>query len=144
MKICFRIACLSPLLLMGLSCGSGDKPDVYAISIPNLHVDSSSSIVALELNINAGSVLAVQNIPIGWILNINDDVSWRTKIKGNTTLGAASLAADELKRLTFIVRRNETEHFQFDISGTATISKPFQKRQDIPLTLKDFSLAASE
>ena len=93
MKICFRIACLSPLLLMGLSCGSGDKPDVYAISIPNLHVDSSSSIVALELNINAGSVLAVQNIPI---------------------------------------------------SGTATISKPFQKRQDIPLTLKDFSLAASE
>ncbi len=126
---------------MGLSCGSSDKPDVYAISIPNLQIDSNSSIVGLELNINAGSVLAVQSIPIGWTLNINNDASWRTKIKGNTTLGAASLASDELKRLTLIVRRNETEHFQFDVSGTATVSKAFQKRQDIPLTRKDFSFA---
>jgi hypothetical protein len=138
MKKSLRLACLLPLLLTGLSCG--DIPDVYSISIPNLKIEADSSIVSMDLHINAGTVQAIQNIPIGWNITVDDDASWRCKIKGNSTVGAASLQPDELKRLAFIVRRNESGNFKFDISGTLSTSRSFENAKQIEVKMQDFLL----
>ncbi len=131
-----------PLLLASLSCG--DKPDVYSISIPNLKADPDSSITALDIQVNAGTVQAIQNIPIGWNLTVEDDASWRSRIRGNSTIGAASLAPDELQRVAFIVRRNETDNFKFDVTGTFTISKSFEATKTIQATMRDFTLTGTQ
>ncbi len=135
-------ACLLPLLLAGLSCG--DKPDVYAISIPKLKADPQGSITGLEIRINAGTVQGVQNIPIGWNMSIEDDANWISKVRGNSTIGAASLSPDELKRIVFLVRRNERENFNFDVSGTFTVSKNSERPQKIQATMQDFSLTGTQ
>jgi hypothetical protein len=142
MKYSFRLTCLLPLLLMGLSCG--DPPDVYSITIPNAKVEADWTIVGLDFNINAGSVQAVQNIPLGWTFTVVDGATWKTKIRGVCTTQSASLSPDELKKIVFQVRRNEGENFKFDLSGTFTTTRAFDNGKLIPLTMKDFSLTGSQ
>ncbi len=132
------MACLLPLLLTGLSCG--DNPDVYSISIANLKADKDAAIGKLEVRINAGTIQSVQNIPIGWIITIDDDVSWRSVIRGNSQGASATLSPDELQRIALIVRRNETANFKFDVSGTFTEVKTFGNPTKIEATMNDFLL----
>jgi hypothetical protein len=142
MKYSFRLTCLLPLLLMGLSCG--DPPDVYSITIPNAKVEPDWTIVGLDFSINAGSVQAVQNIPLGWTFTVADGATWQTKIKGVCTTQSGSLSADELKKIVFIVRRNEGDNFKFDISGNFTTTRAFDNGKLVPLTIKDFSLGTAQ
>jgi hypothetical protein len=128
-------------LLTSLSCG--DKPDVYSISVVNLKASSDESIISFEVHVRAGSVEAVSHVPLGWEVAIDNDVNWRSTIRARTTLGAASLAPDELKRLVFTVRRNEYGGTTFDVSGILSISKTFENRK-LAVKMEDFSLAASQ
>jgi hypothetical protein len=137
-----RLTCLLPLLLMGLSCG--DTPDVYSITVPNLKLEPDWTIVGFDVHINAGSVQALQNIPLGWAFTVVDNATWQTKIKGVCTVQAASLSAAELSKIVLIVRKNEGENFKFDISGTLTTNRAFENARLIPVTAKDFQLAASQ
>lgn len=127
-------------VLVSLSCG--DKPDVYDISIPNLKISPDESINALEIRINAGSVQAISHIPIGWQFSVDDDADWMSLIKGRSTSGAATLAPDELKRIAFNVRRNESSDFKFEVSGVVSLSKAFDRR-NVTLKPGDFALAPS-
>ncbi len=141
MKIRYRLFSLLPLLLISWSCG--DKPDVYSISIPNVKVDADSSITSFQMDLNAGTVQSVEGIPIGWNVDISDDVSWRSRVSATSTAGAATLSAEELKRLAFIVRRNETDTFKFAVSGSVTTSKSFENPKKTDLAQKDFALSAA-
>jgi hypothetical protein len=77
-------------------------------------------------------------------MSIEDDANWISKVRGNSTIGAASLSPDELKRIVFLVRRNERENFNFDVSGTFTVSKNSERPQKIQATMQDFSLTGTQ
>lgn len=133
---------LALVLLTSLSCG--DKPDVYDVSIPNLKISPDQSVTSFQINVNAGSIVGTSNIPVGWNVLIEDDVSWRSRVKANATAGAASLSAEELKRLIFVVRRNEGAAFKFDVSGSSIVSKNFEDPKKMPLAMADFSLVGTQ
>lgn len=133
-------ACLAFAFLATVSCG--DKPDVYNITIPALKASVDESVVFLDITVNAGTIQGVNNIPVGWQIRVENDANWISRIRANSSVGAANLGADELKRIVFNVRRNESENFKFDITGTASLSKTFDKRK-LALTIADFSLGAS-
>jgi len=142
MKQGILVTSLLPLLLMGWSCG--DQPDVYSITMPHLKADPDWTIIGMDLKINAGSVQGVQNIPLGWTFTITDGSEWQSNIKGVCTAQAASLSPDEVKKIVFLVRRNEGENFKFDIGGTYTTTKGFDNGKLNPVTVQDFSLSGSQ
>lgn len=139
-----RVILLSVCVWVGLlgTASCGDKPDVYDISIPNLKASPDETIVSLEISVRAGSVQSISNIPIGWQVTLDNDANWVSRIKARSTLGAASLAPDEVHRLVINVRRNEFANFKFDISGSASLAKTFDNRK-LALTMEDFALKAS-
>jgi hypothetical protein len=132
------LACLALALLATVSCG--EKPDVYNITIPSLKATADESIIFVEVVVNAGTIQSVSNIPIGWQVRIDNDANWISKIRANAMVGAATLSPDELKRIVFNVRRNETDTFKFNVTGTASLSKTFDKRK-LDMTMGDFTLA---
>jgi hypothetical protein len=139
MKHWIRVTSLLPLLLTGWSCG--DQPDVYAVSMPHLKVDQDWTIIGMDLKISAGSVSGVQNIPLGWTFTITDGSEWKTQIKGVCNAQAAALTAEEAKKIVFLVHRNETDGFKFDIGGTYTTTQAFDNGKLNAVTMQDFSLS---
>jgi hypothetical protein len=130
-------ACLALSLIVTNSCG--DRPDVCNISIPNINASANESIFALDIVVNGGAIQGMSNIPAGWQIEIENDSDWVSRIRANSTIGSASLAEDELKRLVFNVRRNKSQSSTFDVSGSASLSQTSSKRK-LALTMEDFSL----
>jgi len=142
MKQGIRVASLLPLLLMGWSCG--DQPDAYSVTLPHFKADPGWNAIGVDFEIKAGSVVAIQNIPLGWTFTVADDADWHTKIKGICTARDAALPPDEMKRIVFQVRRNESEGAKFDISGTVNTTKAFDTGKQTAVTMQDFSLSGSQ
>jgi CYTH domain-containing protein len=78
-----------------------------------------------------------------WYLVIDNDPSWRTKISGNTLIGAASLTSEEFKRIRLQVKKDET-YLTFSLSGMASVTKDFEKERRVPLKMSDFAVGISE
>ncbi len=131
--------CIFLALLTAVGCG--EKPDVYSISLSNLKVSLDDSIVSFEVHITAGSVEGISKIPLGWQVAVDNDVNWQSRIRAITTVGAATLAPDELKRLVFTVRRNEYGDATFDVSGILSVSKAAETRK-LTVKMEDFNLSA--
>lgn len=131
------------MLALLSTAGCGDKPDVYNVSIPAIKATSDESIINIEVAVNAGTIQAVSNIPLGWQIHIDNDANWISHVRANATVGAASLAADELKRVVFNIRRNEADNFKFTITGTAALATTFEKRK-LDLTMQDFTMNGTQ
>jgi len=142
MKHWIRVASLLPLLLTGWSCG--DQPDAYSVSLPHLKVDQDWSVIGIDLKISSGSVQGVQNIPLGWTLTIVDGSEWQTQVKAVCAVQAAALTPDEVKKIVFLVQKNETDGSKFDMGGTYTTTKNFDNGKLNTLTMQDFSMGGSQ
>jgi hypothetical protein len=142
MRAWIRVASLLPLLLMSWSCG--DQPDVYSVSMPHLKVDQDWTIVGMDLKMNAASVEGVQNIPLGWTFTITDGSEWQTQIKGVCNEQAAALTPEEVKKIVFLVRKNEGPDSKFDIGGTYTTTKSFDNGKLNSVTMQDFSMGGNQ
>jgi hypothetical protein len=57
------LACLFLATLSAVTCG--DKPDVCSVSLPDLKASDDKSIVSLQVEVNAGSVQGMANVPLG-------------------------------------------------------------------------------
>jgi len=111
-----------------------------SVSIPNLICSADERIVGFEIEITAGMVRSVSNLPMGWHLIVDNDASWRTKITGTTEVGAAALSPSDLKKLRLLVTKDGTES-AFAVTGTASVTKDFQNSRSIALRGSDFAVS---
>ena len=136
-----RFVCLFSLALMLLvSAGAAEKPAEYTVSISNVRVSAGESVVSFEIDVTAGAFESVSDVPVGWYLTVDNDASWQTKIKANTTVGAAALKPEDLRKLRFKVKKNEFGDLKFDLAGTVSVTKDYQKERPLHLKMSDFAL----
>ena len=129
-------------MLILVTAGAAQRTAEYGVSIPNLPVAPGESIVSFEINVTAGAIQSVMNVPVGWYLVVDNDASWRTKIKANTTVGAAALKPEDFKQLRFVVKKNEFGDLKFKLTGTVSVTKDFQQERPIQLITSDFAVTA--
>jgi len=137
---------LSPfamILLMVVNAAAAGKTDIYTVSIPNLRVSAGESVVSFEVDVTAGAIQSVSNIPLGWYFVVDNDASWLTKIKANSTVGAASLKPEDLRKVQFVVKKNEFGDLKFELSGVVSVTKDYKKERQLRLKMGDFALTPS-
>jgi hypothetical protein len=127
-------------LISSVGSSKAEKADKYNVSIPNLKIPACEVVVSLEITVTAGAFEAVDNMPVGWFFTIDNDASWQTNIKANTTVGAASLAAESLRNLHFIIRKKEFGDLRFSVSGMVSLTQNYEKAKALVLTTKDFGI----
>jgi len=140
--------CWHPLRFIGLallvvSAGTSQKAELTSVSIVNLRTSPGESVVSFEVDAAAGMVQSVQNLPIGWYLTIDNDASWRAKIKANTTVGAASITPEELGKIRFVIKKHEL-YLKFALTGVVSLTKDYERERTIQLNLRDFAITSGE
>jgi hypothetical protein len=99
-----------------------------------------AAIVAFEVDIAAGAVQSISNIPIGWYITIDNNASWQTRIKANSQLGSASLTPQALSKCEIVVRKNEFGDLKFQVTGTVSSTKDYREERQVHLSMGDFSV----
>ena len=132
------------IISIGTSMGSSETTEAYIVSIPNLRASSGELVVAFEVDVTAGAIQSVSNLPVGWYFVLDNDASWHTKIKANSTVGAASLTPENLKKIQFVVKKNEFGDLKFELSGAVAVTKDYEKETQLPLKMSDFSLVPTQ
>jgi len=136
-----RFLFLFCLVLLPISTGNAEKVERYTVSIPHLRFFSGESVVSFEIDVSAGAIQSVANIPVGWYFVVDNDASWQTKITANSTVGAASLTAEEFKKLQFVIKKNEFGDLKFELSGAVSVTKDYEKEKQLALKMSDFAVA---
>lgn len=139
-----RLLCLlTVLLLLVANASAAGKVETCAVSISNLSTSSGEVITGIEIDVTAGMIQAVLNLPEGWYLVVDNDASWRTKITGNTTVGAASLSPAKLKKLRLVIRKDAT-YLPFKLSGAVSITKDYEKERKVELKMSNFAVTPAQ
>ena len=142
-KSTFIAVVVSLALVMAALGQQPAKRKAYSVSVPRLTTTTGERVVSFDIRITAGEVQALSNVPIGWYVVVDNDPSWRTKVSGNTTVGAASLSADEFQKIRLVVNSDET-YLKFAVTGTVSVTKDFAKERPITLKTADFLVTAAE
>jgi hypothetical protein len=129
------------LLSCCLSARDSAKASTYQVSIRGVELSSGEVITNVEVKVRAGAFRAISNMPVGWYLGVQNDASWQTSVTANSLVGAASLSNEELKRLTFLIEKNEFIDLKFNISGAVYVTKDYANTRRIELKMSAFSLA---
>lgn len=116
------------------------ETQTYAVSFSNVKAASGEVIVSLQVKAIAGAFVGVLNLPVGWYVDINNDPSWQTEIKANTIVGAASLTPEDLRKLKFLVLKNEFGDLKFSITGDISVTKDYEKEHQLKLNMGDFAV----
>jgi hypothetical protein len=144
-----RLTTVATVLLLVIS-SSGAAPHAannqqegtYSISVPLLRTSVGERVVSFEIDVTAGTVQAVSSLPIGWYVAVDNDASWRTKVTANTTVGAAALSPEQFQRIRLLVKKDET-YLKFDVSGSVSVTKDFEKERHIPIRMDQFEVTAT-
>jgi hypothetical protein len=116
--------------------------NTYSISVPLLRTSAGERVVSFEIDLAAGTVQAVSNLPIGWYVVVNNDASWQTKVTANTTVGAAALSPEQFQKILLVVKTDET-YSKFAVSGTVSVTKDFKKERRLQLKMEEFGVTAA-
>jgi hypothetical protein len=125
--------------LHGANAPSGST---YSISVPLLKTSAGERVVSFEIDVTAGTVQAVSNLPMGWYVVVDNDASWQTKVTANTTVGAAALSPEQFQKIQLVVKKDET-YSKFAVSGTISVTKDFEKKRHIQLKVEEFGVTAA-
>ena len=96
-----------------------------------------------EIDVDAGAIESLTNVPAGWYIGIDNDPSWHAKVKADTIVGAASMSPSDLRRIQAVIRKNEFGDLKFRLSGSVSITKDFEKETPLPLQMSDFAIATT-
>jgi hypothetical protein len=134
----FRFLCSVGMILVLIRfAGAAQNIESCTVSISNLKISNGEVIGAFELDVTAGAIQAVQNLPVGWYVVIDNDASWRAKLAANTTVGAASLTSQELKNIRLVIKKGEPD-LAFNLSGVVSITKDYKSERKVELKMSDF------
>jgi hypothetical protein len=122
---------------------TANKNSIVNVSIPHVNLQDGERVVSFQVELTAGMVRSVSNLPKGWYVAVDNDASWRTQVKGNTLVGAAAMSAQELENVRIAVEKDET-YMKFSLQATIAATKDFEKERRITLSMKDFSVGHAE
>lgn len=134
------VSLFSLVLILPVTVHAAEKTEEYTVSIPSLRVSPGESVVSFEIDVTAGAIRSLSNIPVGWYLVVDNDASWQTKIKANTTVGAAALKPEDLSKVRFVVEKNEFGDLRFEITGAVSVTKDYEKERRLSFKMSDFNL----
>ena len=103
-----------------------------------IHFEKGGRVVGLEVLIDAGSFVAIEPLPMGWFLTIDNDPSQQTSLKGDAGVGTAALEPRDLRNLRIRTRAVVFGGQRFSVSGTLVVTEDFQHERRIPLSLANF------
>ncbi len=138
-SVCFLFSLCLILSLLAIDAVA-DGPQRSTLSVQTIKVEAGERIVSFEIRIAAGAFRTISDLPLGWTVDIDNDASWHTKVGGSLMVGAAALSPEELKKLKFLIEKNEFEDLKFQIEGTLVVTKDFDKTRNIQLNSSDFRL----
>jgi hypothetical protein len=137
------IAALLTASVMAAAQNTAKTNETFVLRIPHVLTTSGERIVGFEIELTSGMVQSVSNLPIGWYVQVNNDASWNTTIKGNVSVGAAALEPDELRQVRITVQKDTTKNENpFAVSGTVAVTTDFEKTRNILLVAADFEVLA--
>ena len=143
-----RSACLLFSLCLILSLLSINAvaagPQRSTLSVQTIKVMAGERIVSFEIRITAGAFRTISDLPLGWTVDIDNDASCHTKVAGSLMVGAAALSPEELKKLKFLMEKNEFEGLKFQIEGTVSVTEDFVKTRNIQLNSTNFRLTPAQ
>lgn len=115
---------------------SGEK---YSVSITKSFFKETERVVAFKLSIKSGRIFCLPNAPIGWFIDIDNDPSQNTIIKGNIKVGAAALGRRFFNDFIVIEKDNELS-LPFLIELEIWTTTDFENDRHIVLKMKDLKL----
>lgn len=135
--VCIMVVAASAMLVPARAGTS--HSDLLNISISNLRLNSRERVVGFEFHIKSGRVAAVQGIPAGWDVRVENNPSWNAVVRGSSLVGAAAVDASFFKNF-IVIEKNESLGLPFDVSGDIVVTRDFVKERRIHVSMKDATL----
>ena len=110
-----------------------------AVSIPKLPTNPQERVIGFEIHITAGRIAALPAAPMGWVISVDNDPSWKTVLKGSVVVGAAAVGRDFFKEF-LIIEKNESVGLPFDVRGELVVTEDFATERRIPIGVKDLEM----
>ena len=123
-------------IALGIAPASGQT---FFVSVPKPSLANGERIVAFEIHVRAGRVVSLPNVPIGWYLEVDNNPSWNTVVKGNIQVGAAAVDARFLRDLLIVEGEPDPrEGRRLSLDGEIVMTSDFSTEKTIKLSSKDF------
>lgn len=126
-----RAAVCIIMLACFVSCTLAGKEalasELYKISLAGVKLEKNERITGFEIIIQAGRIMALPSLPMGWNVVIDNDPSWTTSMRGNGLVGASFLGSGDgnlLKNLLTVERLSDkliSKEVSFDVKATIHI-----------------------
>lgn len=75
---------------------------VESIKPPPLH--ENERVTSFDVELRGARVWALPNLPMGWLVRVNNDPSWETSVSGSIIVGAAGLEPNAFSRF-FVIEK---------------------------------------
>lgn len=104
------------------ACAGEDRSAGLDVSIDVPAAKTDERIAAFRIDFRGARIVAMPNVPQGWILAIDNEGAWRGRVSGHAIVGAAALAPGELGRLLRIRKYADSQEIAFSLHGELTLS----------------------
>jgi hypothetical protein len=123
-----------------------DTPDqeILTLSFPKGLLEKGERVLELEITVLYGSVLAINNIPEDWSIDLTVDPQWRATVSGRTNHGVGAL--DDVSTLqSFLVIRpwrdvEKENKVKFNVEAKLCTTFDFEHIKTRPLQMADIIL----
>jgi hypothetical protein len=131
------------LLFFLVDCLNAVSGEPLHVAIPTDRLGGDGRVVGFAASIVSGRVSSLPNVPIGWYITIDNDPSWRTKIKGTIIVGAAAL--DPKHNPAFFehfltIEEEPSSDVPLDIQLEIVTTTDFTKERNILLKRSDLKI----
>jgi len=109
--------------------------DEITLSFLDAKLQNNERIVGFEINVTTGNIVAVGSIPEDWSLDLQPEISSKTKVSGSSRHGAGALfTTSELPTLTIRVKKPVGGSApKFSVKATILVTAEFEKTHTIEL-----------
>jgi len=115
-----------------------------SVSIPSLKLTANERIVGFDIHVQSGVIVELPKVPFGWSLSIDNDPSWKTRVSGSLSVGAAALGPDFFRDFLVIdVEKDAPADVPFALHGEVIVTSDFATERRVKLGMKDFVLKAA-
>ncbi|HXZ12825.1 MAG TPA: hypothetical protein VEG64_10555 [Candidatus Sulfotelmatobacter sp.] len=109
------------------------------LSVPDLRIAPDERVVAFHIDVVAGRIVRITDMPIGWNISINNDPSWNTQMDASVIVAAAALNAFFFKDFA-VVEQTDRSELPFEVKGEVSVSRDFSQVRRIQVGMKDFAI----
>ncbi|WP_158880756.1 hypothetical protein [Rhodanobacter sp. L36] len=115
----------------------------YRVVFRNLDLLKSERVVGFDLTFKTASISAMNRVPAGWHIELENDPSGIVKLKGGIIVGAAALSEKDLQRLIKI-RSTGSRADAPDLHGDIVVTSDFAHERHLLIDSKKYRLLKAD